>query len=105
LAKDYGFTTRTVNISNHYQERLNKTLAHITYARVQLRLDGKTKWLLKDTVLPLLDPCEEFLQYLIDKYLKKDDVQNINISAYLIARIKELRNKINALTSEPKHGM
>lgn len=102
LAEDYEFHPRKIGISKIYRDRLNKSLSHMTYARVAFKAQGKREWPIKDTVLPLLDPCEEFLQHLIDTYLQKDNQVDRGRAAYRIGHIKKLRHIINT-HPEPPH--
>jgi len=101
LAEDYGFLPRKIQISKDYRSRLNKSLSHITYARVAFKSQGKRPWPIKDTVLPLLDPCEEFLQHLIDRFLQKDNEADRRKAARRIEHVRELRQIINTQPESP----
>lgn len=97
LAQDYGFLPRTVGLSQRDKERLNKALAHIAYERVEYRSQNQMDWPLKTTLLPILVPCEEFLQYLIDKFLRKEDDKAKEELTRLLADIRMLMDAIRQL--------
>jgi hypothetical protein len=102
LAEDYGFSHREIMISDSDRQRLNKSLSHITYERVALREQGTIEWPIKDTLLPLLDPCEEFLQHLIDTFLQEEKAAYKQEASLRIEYIKSLRRVINTYP-EPVH--
>jgi hypothetical protein len=89
-------------ISDSDKQRLNKSLSHITYERVTLREQGIIEWSIKDTILPLLDPCEEFLQHLIDTFLQEENAADKQRASRRIERIRILRDIINTYP-EPVH--
>jgi hypothetical protein len=67
LAVGYGFVAQLIAFDPSCRHRLNKDLAHITYARVGRTLEEKT-WQGKDFI-PLLERTQEFLQHLLSRYL------------------------------------
>ena len=67
LAVDYGFAAQPIAFDPSYHDRLNKDLAHITYARVGRTLEEKT-WQGKDFI-PVLERTQDFLQHLLSRYL------------------------------------
>lgn len=103
LAEDYGFRLpQHIGISEGYRRRLNKSLSHITYTRVALRARREMKWPIKDTLLPLLDPCEAFLQHLIDSFLQEGDAEAKQEASRCIEYIESLKHIINT-RPQPRH--
>lgn len=101
LADDFAFPHQALNLKDPYPKRLNKLLAHITYERYQHRCQ---EWPLADTVLPVLDTLETFLQHLINDYLDGCDTRyRPPVQDYFIVQVREIKTMIVNMTSEPKH--
>ena len=63
LAVDYGFLAKPVELGGSVSERLNKDLAHLTYASVLRPLEGK-QWT-SDMLAPLIERCNEFILFIL----------------------------------------
>lgn len=65
LATHYVFPHSPVIIDSKYDVRLNKDLAHLTYARTDRALSEKP-WPTDLVVAPVLERCDEFIDHLLD---------------------------------------
>jgi hypothetical protein len=101
LAEDFAFPLQPLCIKDPYPQMLNKFLAHITYERYQHR---SQEWPLADTVLPVLDALEKFLQHLINNYLDgSDTLYRPQLRDSFVVQVREIRKMIMDMKSEPKH--
>jgi hypothetical protein len=64
LASDYGFPATPIQIEQILRERLNKDLAHLTFAR-QKRLGNSKGWDLKQLLTPLLQRFSKFADHIV----------------------------------------
>jgi hypothetical protein len=64
LATHYGFPFSPVSIDAKYDDRLNKDLAHLTYARTERNLSDKP-WPTALVVAPILERCDQFIDHIL----------------------------------------
>jgi hypothetical protein len=76
LSKDFGYQAAPIDIDPVYLNRLNKDLAHITYARIERAPESK-KWPLRMVELPILKRCDEFIGFLVTSELLSGEPQEV----------------------------
>ncbi len=64
LAAHYAFPLKPVTINSTYDSRLNKDLAHLTYARTR-RTQVTKSWPVHLVVAPVLQRCSEFIAHIL----------------------------------------
>lgn len=97
LSMDFGYLAAPINIDPAYLARLNKDLAHLTYARIERTPESKN-WPPQMVELPILRRCDEFIGFLVTSELLSGQPQEVSEWQSLRRRI---RDQI-ALISRPK---
>lgn len=87
LSKDYGYQAAPIDIDAAYIERLNKDLAHLTYARIERTAESK-KWPLVKVVVPILKRCDDFIGFVATSDLLKSQRSKVDNWNSLRARIQ-----------------
>jgi hypothetical protein len=65
FAGDYGFPARQFPFSDDLCKRINKRIAHLTYARTEVREDERP-WNFRLILPAILQRCHEFLVHLLN---------------------------------------
>lgn len=68
LAAHFGFALSEVDIKQSTLARLNKDLAHLTYARIRRTAETK-EWPVSIAAVPVLKQCGVFIQHICESFL------------------------------------
>jgi hypothetical protein len=70
LAIDYGFQYKPLSLDSSYKNRLNRALAHLSYARAKAGYHARS-WP-NENALKILIRSQEFTQYVLANYLPSE---------------------------------
>lgn len=88
IAGDFGFRARRIAGGAALKRKINKRLAHLTYARCR-RTRTDQSWQPKRDLTPVLTRSREFIEHLLPRLHKYRGTQNADEWSALLARVKD----------------
>ena len=92
LSLDYYFPAEKIALPELYRQKLNKDLAHITYSRGKRSISDKN-WPNDQVFPPMLNRCQEFIEFLITNFLKTHSELSIPTWQALLCEVKKCQSK------------
>ena len=78
ICAHFEFPRTKLPVDQVYRDRLNKDLAHLTYARTKKRTAADREWPPQALVSPLLDRCYKFARHVLRTFEFKNEQQTEN---------------------------